>query len=429
MSEDEFYSRVEHREDWSFSHLSRAETREATHSYHRYPAKFIPQLALALIVEYADEGDIVWDSFCGSGTLNVEAFRNNYHSIGTDINPVATLISRVKTTPLEPEALSSYKEELLEDIDACKLRSEKFYVARGILDENISLLDKWFPKDSLRELGHILWRIRLKKSKKKYREFALCAFSSILKRSSYWLSSSIKFQIDPDRKPEKPSFYFRRQLIAMEAANKPFHHENEDNQTQVRIFKRDAKHSLPKNMPKIGCIITSPPYIVSYDYSEIFRLSTYFLFPQSNYDQFRRRFIGTKLRRDGRRCSEAFSSVQPIVESIRDAGIKRALPEYYRDMRIYFENARNHLKENGCLVMIVGDTKLRGVEIPNAHLLTEIAKETEWSLEKAYSREIPLKILPTLRDQTNGRFTTRANRNHLERYNREHILVFRRQTT
>ena len=33
--------------EWAFAHLTQAQTSYATHGYHRYPAKFIPQLALS----------------------------------------------------------------------------------------------------------------------------------------------------------------------------------------------------------------------------------------------------------------------------------------------------------------------------------------------------------------------------------------------
>lgn len=427
MDEKEFYSIVELRDDWAFSHLSRAETKEGTHSYHKYPAKFIPQLARTLIEDYTDEDDFIWDPFCGSGTLNVEAFRTKRHTIGTDITPIAVLISRVKTAPLEPEALSIYKEELLKAIHTHTIQSEAFYISKDVLNGNVDVLKKWFSKDSLRELGHILWHIQETRSKRKYCEFALCAFSSILKRSSYWLNSSVKSQIDPDKEPEKPLFYFERQLRAMEKVNNLFYYENEDNPTRVRIFKHNAKHRLPSKIQKMDCIITSPPYLVSYDYSDIFRLSTYFLFYQPDYRQFRKTFIGTPLGKNDRKNFKIIAPCQPIINSISDTGIRRTLTEYYKDMRVYFKNAKYHLKENGCLIMVVGDTKLRGVKIPNAYLLAEIADRIDWSLEKAYARAIPVKILPTLRDATTGRFTNKDNPNYSERYNKEYILIFRRQ--
>jgi DNA modification methylase len=425
MDKRQFYSIVKPRGDWSFSHLSRAETKEITHSYHQYPAKFIPQLARELIENYTDEGELLWDPFCGSGSLNVEAFRSNRPSIGTDINPIAVLISRVKTTPLDPRELSSYRDELLETINSSIIRDKIFYISNGVLDGNVSLLDKWFSDNNLRELAHILWCID-KKRTPKYFGFMLCAFSAILKKSSYWLNSSVKSQIDPDKKPDSPIVYFERQLRAMEKANNLFYLENSSNKTRVRIFKHDAKHRLPSRITEVDCIITSPPYLVSYDYSDIFRLSTYTLFPQADYSKFRKAFVGTPLKRPRTGRSSLLAFIEPTINSIRETGIRRTVNEYYRDIAAYFDNAKYHLKNDGNLIMVVGDTKLRGVEITNAYFLAEIATRTGWFLEEAYTRDIPVKILPTLRDVDTGRFTNRANGNWSERYSREYILVFKK---
>ncbi|RLJ01371.1 MAG: hypothetical protein DRP10_04215, partial [Candidatus Aenigmatarchaeota archaeon] len=58
---------------WSFENLSRKETSYATHGYHRYPAKFIPQLARRCIEDYSNRDEIVCDPFMGCGTTLVEA--------------------------------------------------------------------------------------------------------------------------------------------------------------------------------------------------------------------------------------------------------------------------------------------------------------------------------------------------------------------
>ena len=41
--------------EWAFAHLTQAQTSYATHGYHRYPAKFIPQLAARLIEDYSHQ--------------------------------------------------------------------------------------------------------------------------------------------------------------------------------------------------------------------------------------------------------------------------------------------------------------------------------------------------------------------------------------
>jgi DNA modification methylase len=96
---------------WSFEELTPSQTSYITHSYHRYPAKFIPQLAARVILENSLPGDLVCDPFMGSATTLVEAIVHDRKAYGTDINPVAALIARAKTTPIAPLLLKKEVEE------------------------------------------------------------------------------------------------------------------------------------------------------------------------------------------------------------------------------------------------------------------------------------------------------------------------------
>ena len=85
---------------WSFADKTVKETSYLTHGYYTYPAKFIPQLAARLIQTHSHEGDIVIDPFMGSSTTVVEAIINKRMGIGTDVNEIAWLLAKVKTTPI-----------------------------------------------------------------------------------------------------------------------------------------------------------------------------------------------------------------------------------------------------------------------------------------------------------------------------------------
>ena len=78
----------------------------ATHLLHWYPAKMfyrIPDQILRAL--RPDNSCVILDPFCGSGTVLVEGLVRGYSAIGIDINPMARLISRVKTTPsLRPKS-------------------------------------------------------------------------------------------------------------------------------------------------------------------------------------------------------------------------------------------------------------------------------------------------------------------------------------
>jgi DNA modification methylase len=58
---------------WSFENATRKDTAYITHGYHRYPAKFIPQVVSRLTDSYTKEGDCIGDPFGGCGTTLVEA--------------------------------------------------------------------------------------------------------------------------------------------------------------------------------------------------------------------------------------------------------------------------------------------------------------------------------------------------------------------
>ena len=65
----------------------------------------IPQIARRLMEEYGEESKMNLDPFCGSGTVLVESMLHNVNSYGVDINPLAILLSKVKTTTINPHVL------------------------------------------------------------------------------------------------------------------------------------------------------------------------------------------------------------------------------------------------------------------------------------------------------------------------------------
>src|SRR5262249_23847266 len=81
-------------EDWSFANLKPSQTLWGPHGYHRYPAKFIPQLVRPIIENYSSPDALVGDPFVGSATTGIEALRTERRFWGADINPVALLISK-----------------------------------------------------------------------------------------------------------------------------------------------------------------------------------------------------------------------------------------------------------------------------------------------------------------------------------------------
>lgn len=72
----------------------------STHNFYKYPARFSPQFAAAVIQQFSSPGDIVLDPFMGGGTSIVEATRLGRRAIGSDVNALSVFLARVKTTQL-----------------------------------------------------------------------------------------------------------------------------------------------------------------------------------------------------------------------------------------------------------------------------------------------------------------------------------------
>lgn len=71
-----------------------------THNFYRYPARFSPLFARAVIEAFSRPGDVVLDPFLGGATTLVEARSLGRHAVGSDVSSLSVFLARVKTTPL-----------------------------------------------------------------------------------------------------------------------------------------------------------------------------------------------------------------------------------------------------------------------------------------------------------------------------------------
>ncbi len=262
--------------EWAFTDVGRSETNYVTHGYHRYPAKFIPNLVQRLISDYTKPGDIVVDPFGGCGTTLVEAKINGRESFGFDINPVAKLISQAKITPISPITLErNFKrfENLV----------QKNYNFPNFL--NNERLNYWFDGSTLEDLNRIYSSIKLLKDPE-VKKLYLCTFSHILKNCSRWLMKSTKPQVDPNKKLVIPQDTFFKHLKFVTKRNNQFF-ELLKNKGFLNIPSRMKIANSTKRLPlkdnTVDLIITSPPYVTSYEYADLHQLSLLWFGNDKNY--------------------------------------------------------------------------------------------------------------------------------------------------
>ena len=117
-----------------------------SHLIHSYPAKLLANIPYYFLASDAlcPRNGIVLDPFCGTGTVLLEAVLSGRIALGADANPLAKLITSVKTIHIHKETLSNTLEVTL-------VRAKKY---RKVLNHP-EAVTVWYSNKSLRQLTNI----------------------------------------------------------------------------------------------------------------------------------------------------------------------------------------------------------------------------------------------------------------------------------
>ena len=232
-----------------------------THGIHPYPAKFIPELPRQIIAECTKERNVVLDPFCGSGTTLLEACIAGRKSIGIDSNPIATLISRAKTTALTSEELQKIENIIfqLEQTDPLSFHP-------GWIPETQNLIH-WFQPCVIVELSWLRQFI-FDNSEGNLCNFLLCIFSSIIVNVSNQESNTRYAAINKHFAPGAVISTFLRKLKQ--------EYKKIAQLSEMRVVVKNTPTIIQKSTDQVSSdiipdnsvdiVITSPPYANSYDY-------------------------------------------------------------------------------------------------------------------------------------------------------------------
>ncbi|HKQ06431.1 MAG TPA: DNA methyltransferase [Blastocatellia bacterium] len=441
--------------DWSFANLKPSQTLWGPHGYHRYPAKFIPQLVRCLIEGYSTAHSLVGDPFLGSATTGIEALRTGRAFWGADINPVALLISRAKCHPVDSEEIKrcwrrlDQRLECLPQIGRRALTTaetsaiQAIDISRASAEERLAY---WFPttyRATLEQLLHVITRLR----NAAHRTFFLCAFSNILRGCSIWLSGSTKPQKDLAKILSGPLDSFRRQVRDMLRRNDLYwtdltgSHLNPSDVSSLCALELQDARRLPLSDGHLDLIVTSPPYATCYQYLELHQL-TQLWFERHHLiesSDLRHACIGGKgisAREGDGAClstrSKAADHALAQLAAPRQGSVASTVDREVRALRYYFQDMRAAISEMArvtargkYLVLIIGDSTKRGINIPTSAALSEMALASGFELQRKIVRQVPARVLVSTRDKKTGRFSSAAQ-SDTRVYPEEDILIFKR---
>lgn len=396
-----------------------ATAERATHLVHSYPAKVlrhIPALVVASPQVCPDEAKIL-DPFCGSGTTLVEAFLANHTAIGIDVNPLAVLISKVKTTPLDTEAAGTQLQAVIK-------RAREGRASKKI---NRERLEYWYLDGRLDELEGIRHAVMRVKS-----DGIRDAFKVALSTTARGVSLanprvSVPVRLRPEAYP--PEHILRKKLtdhlISLRTVDVISVFEANALKTLERLNRlgppqhiqsvaaavgdaRDLQVGQPSEVipSQVDLILTSPPYLGAQKYIRATSLNLLSLDMANSEELFdlQRSSIGREHFRK-EQYDQVITSGVPAADHLI-AQCRRINPlrahlaaEYLRDMRAALTSMVRYLRKGGVLVLIAGGNHLCGEEFDTPSYLRSLCEELDLSLELHLTDAIRSRGLMTRRNR------------------------------
>ncbi|MCS2498549.1 hypothetical protein NXW59_13835 [Bacteroides fragilis] len=241
-----------------------------------------------------------------------------------------------------------------------------------------------------------------------------------MKSTSVWLTKSIKPQVDPDKVPAVVIDAFVRQVDMMIKANNEnlISNENQIKIENINFLDKKIENSFA------DLIVTSPPYVTSYEYADLHQLSTLWLGFVDDYKILRKGTIGSIYHESD--YEDNLNQLSPIgldiVSSLYkvDKSKAKAASKYFVDMQKVTSKAFQLLNNNGYSLFVIGNTEYKKVKIDNAKHLIESMYSAGFRDLEIIQRKISKKILTPYRD-SRGKFT--SNKNSRQVYSEEFIII------
>jgi hypothetical protein len=365
--------------------------KHARHRWYFFKEAFSPDIVkLALKDTGCDKGDLVVDPFCGSGTVTLQATLAGQPAVGTEVNPFLAFVARTK----------------LEHCRATTLEARAEAVTRGARRGRTSPL-AGFSTFSRRR-GHGRWL---------FNDGVLEAFEGashandgqgvgtashrLLKLASIGAAMDVCnaakdgkcLRYIPDWRDLAFSaedfvlaFESRVKVIAEDLASTPV------SSADARVVRGDSRATGPPGPFKL--CVTSPPYLNSFDYTDVYRPELFlgkWIQDMGALRRLRLRTLRSHVQVEwelpsesdfGPLFAESAHAIRHRASKLWNGRIPLMIQAYFQDMRLVLRRLRARALPDASLWIVVSTSAYAGVEIPVDLILSDIAASCNWHLRE-----------------------------------------------
>jgi DNA modification methylase len=413
-----------------------------THYLHSYPGKvfpYIPRFFLS-INELCPPDGIVIDPFCGSGTVLLESITHPVYkrkAMGIEVNPLARLIAKVKTTPLEIEPLRKRSIALIEKLNISKEPTSVIPTFKNI--------NFWFSEKNIKRLL-ILREIIYEEPDDDIKDFFYVCFSSIIRKFSNadpLIPPPVKLKMEKYSNSPQKNDYLKRFLEQVNIANTVEVFEEKvragiraiealnleiqpcSENVDAKIIWDDARSmkkatmsfksrliqdiTRPLESKSMNLILTSPPYLTAQKYVRTVKLETSWLELLSDKDliNLSRDIIGSECSVSTNTKAEEKVGVEEIdslIEWSSKISKERSIQlfKYFSDMKCVFNEIHRVLRDDGSVIIVVGNNNVLSKSVKTYELLVKLGNITGFQTKVILKDKIRGRGMITKRHNNGG---------------------------
>lgn len=335
------------------------------------------------------------DPFMGAGSTLYKALDLGINSVGFDINPIAVLSSKVKTTLYNEndlEILTNIKDKLLK----IQITEHSYppwlpmgkYVPPHVLNGLLSL------KDHIENIED-----------KKIKDLLMLIWLSLIEEVSNFKKdgNGIKFRENYIRNSEEVIYKYSLKLDEAIYDIKNFFLPKYRDLVNIKaeVYHDNILNLEKYQLNKIQAVITSPPYANCFDYFEVYKVELWlggFIKSMEEWKQLKKQALRNNLNSNlseqqkvnENLLQEVLTEISSKVKSglVKDKNIVTMLNNYFYDIDNLIKKLHQRMTNEAIMAIVVGNSAYGGVIVPTDQIIANLGKKYGYEYEILEARKL-----------------------------------------
>lgn len=387
---------------------------------HPFPARMAPEIALMRVASLPP-GSTVLDPMTGSGTVVRAASQLGHRAFGFDLDPLAVLMSKVATSRIDPKKIVDYGASIIAFCESVSARNTPLPWIDGDIETN-NFISFWFGSAQVRDLRKLAWFLNEPKERAvpdPIMDALKLALSRIIITKTR--GASLAWDVShsrPHKVRQENDFDVLSEFMASCITIAKRLSEAAPCVSSAIIRLGDARKLQAIQGETVDLVVTSPPYLNAIDYMRGHKLALVWLgYSISELRKIRTGSIGSESANTNNSNNDDKGAIVAAfgkqIEELPVALI-RMIDRYAGDLLALMKSLRRVTRTTGEIHLVVGDSRLRGVDVSNSQGTIAAAQIAGLRLLSSAQRDIPRarRYLPVSGDK-NGLLSKRMLVEHV----------------